>query len=146
AKSTAPSTPQPSERRLSEVARELVIPTGITTTVYARVKTRLAQMGVGFDRWQDGFGAAALGCRDDGKFAATIGGVVASIPRQVGKTFLVGHLLIALCLELPGLRVAWTSRHNCTTTNTFLSMQRTVRRCKVWPHVAPTVIRTANGE
>src|SRR5690606_6154943 len=146
AMSTAPSTPRPSERKLSEVARELLIPTGITTTVYARVKPRLADMGVGFDRWQDGFGTAALGCRADGKFAATIGGVVASIPRQVGKTFTVGHLLIALCLELPGLRVVWTSHHNRTTTNTFRSMQGMVRRRKVWPHVAPNGIRTANGE
>src|SRR5690606_25659475 len=71
---------------------------------------------------------------------------VASIPRQVGKTFTVGHLLIALCLELPGLRVVWTSHHNRTTTNTFRSMQGMVRRRKVWPNIAPNGIRTANGE
>lgn len=103
-------------------------------------------MGVSFDRWQDGFGTVALGCRDNGKFAATIGGVVASIPRQVGKTFTVGHLLIALCLEIPGLRVVWTSHHNRTTTNTFRSMQGMVRKRKVWPQVAPNGVRTANGE
>lgn len=144
--STTVSTPPQSERKLSDVARHLLIPEGVTTTVYARVKPRLAQMGVSFDRWQDGFGSVALGCRDDGKFAATVGGVVASIPRQVGKTFTVGHLLIALCLELPGLRVVWTSHHNRTTTNTFRSMQGMVRRRKVWPHIAPNGIRTANGE
>jgi hypothetical protein len=114
--------------------------------VFPRVYRRLTDVGVQFDAWQQGFGAAALGCRANGKFAASIGGVVASIPRQVGKTFTVGNLLIGMCLEFPGLRVAWTSHHNRTTTNTFRSMQGMVRRPAVAPHLAPNGIRTANGE
>ncbi|WP_231611026.1 terminase [Rhodococcus sp. CX] len=135
-----------STRRLSEVARHLVIPEGIVTSQFPRVYRRLQEVGVSFDRWQQGFGQVALGCRKSGKYAASIGGVVASIPRQVGKTYTVGNLIIGLCLEFPGLRVIWTSHHNRTTTNTFRSMQSMVRRKKVWPHIAANGVRTANGE
>jgi hypothetical protein len=135
-----------STRRLSEVARHLVVPDGIVTSAFPKVYRRLKSVGVSFDQWQIGFGTAALGCRDTGKFAATIGGVAASIPRQVGKTFTVGHILIGMCLEFPGLRVAWTSHHNRTTTNTFRSLQGLVRRKAIWPFVAPNGIRTTNGE
>ncbi len=132
--------------RLSEVARHLVIPDGIETSTFPRVHRRLNEVGVVFDVWQQGFGMAALGCRADGKYAATIGGVAASIPRQVGKTFTVGNLLIGLCLEFAGTRVAWTSHHNRTTTNTFRTMQGMVLRKQIAPHLAASGIRTANGE
>lgn len=139
---TTPSTP-----RLSEVARHLVIPEGITTSVFPRVKRRLALMRVAFDPWQEGAATVALGCRPDGKFAATVGGIVWSIPRQVGKTYTVGNLLIALAIEIPGLRIVWTSHHGRTTTNTFRSMQGMVRRKEVVPFMPPGGgIRTANGE
>ena len=121
-------------------------PPTIKSSVYPRVKRRLAEVGVRFDLWQQGFGTIALGCDESGKYAATIGGVVASIPRQVGKTFTIGHLLIGLCLEFPGFRAIWTSHHNRTTTNTFRSMQAMVRKPKVFAYVAPNGIRTANGE
>lgn len=139
----------PSTPRLSEVARHLVIPTGIETSTWPRVERRLSTVGVAFDPWQQGLGSVALGCRASGKYAATVGGVVVSIPRQVGKTFTVGHLLIGLAIEFPGLRVIWTSHHGRTTTNTFRSMQGMVRRKAMRPHLLPSRnlgIRTANGE
>lgn len=132
--------------RLSEVARHLVIPEGIVSSAFPKVQRRLNEAGVFFDPWQQGFGTVALGYRVDGKYAATVGGVVASIPRQVGKTFTVGNLIIGLCLEFPGLRAVWTSHHNRTTTNTFRAMQGMVRRPEIEPHLAPNGIRTANGE
>lgn len=89
---------------------------------------------------------ASLGCRADGKYAATIGGVTGSIPRQVGKTYTVGHLLIGIALEFSNTRIVWTSHHNRTTTNTFRSMQGMVRRKAIVKHLAPNGIRTANGE
>lgn len=135
-----------STRRLSEVARHLVIPEGIVTSTFPRVYKRLQDVGVAFDEWQQGFGRISLGCRESGKYAASIGGVVASWPRQVGKTYTVGNLLIGMCLEFPGLRVIWTSHHGRTTTNTFRSMQGMVRSSKVFAHIAPNGIRTANGE
>jgi hypothetical protein len=123
-----------------------VIPDGIVTSVWPRVEHRLATVGVEFDPWQQGLASAALGCRADGLYAATIGGVVASIPRQVGKTFTVGNLLIGLAAEFPGLKVVWTSHHNRTTTNTFRSMQGMVTRKKMRGLLAPNGIRVANGE
>lgn len=138
---TTPTTP-----RLSEVARELVIPPGIETSTFPRVYRRLRSVGISFDRWQEGLGLSALGCRADGKYAATVGGVSVSIPRQVGKTFTVGFLLIGLALEFPNTRIVWTSHHNRTTTNTFRSMQSMVKRKKIASQLAPNGIRTANGE
>jgi hypothetical protein len=101
-------------------------------------------MGVGFDPWQHGVGQIALGKRKDGKYAATVGGIVLSIPRQVGKTFLVGMIVIALCVLFPGMTVLWTAHRTKTATKAFGSFQGMVKRKKVWPHVQ--AIRTANGE
>ncbi|CPZ26909.1 terminase [Mycobacteroides abscessus] len=148
---TKSSTPQKSKPlpRLSEAARHVVIPEGIVTSVYPRVKRRLSEVGVEFDPWQQGFGSIMLGCRENGKYAATVGGVVASIPRQVGKTFTIGNIVIGLCLEFPGTRAVWTSHHNRTTTNTFRSFQAMVKRKAIAPHLEPgrsNGIREANGE
>lgn len=136
---TTHSTP-----RLSEAARHLVYPSTIRSSVYPRVEQKLKSVGVQFDPWQQGFGSIALGLDESGQYASTIGGVVASIPRQVGKTFTIGNLLIGLCLVFPGLRVIWTSHHLQTTSNTFQSMQGMVRRKKIFAHVAE--VRLVNGE
>lgn len=136
---TVTSTP-----RLSEVARHVVIPKGIVTTAWPRVVAQCEDMGVKFDPWQHGIGSIALGKRRDGKYAATVGGVVLSIPRQVGKTFLVGMIMIALCVLCPGMTVLWTAHRTRTATKTFHSLQGMVKRKKVWPHVDG--IRTSNGE
>lgn len=130
--------------KLSDVARELVYPEGIVTTAWPRVVAQCAKMGVAFDSWQHGIGSIALGKRKDGKYAATVGGVVLSIPRQVGKTFLVGMIIIALCVIHPNFTVLWTAHRLRTSTMTFKTMQGMVRKKKIWPHVQ--AIRTANGE
>ncbi|GAA2071859.1 terminase [Williamsia deligens] len=143
------STLLPSDRKLSEVTRHLVVPEGITTSVFPRVYRRLTEAGVAFDRWQQGFGTVCLGCRSNGKYAATVGGVVAPWPRQVGKTFTVGNIVIGACLEFPGLQVVWTSHHLRTTTRTFQSMQKMVHRPGIRHHLMDNRsdgIRTANGE
>jgi hypothetical protein len=134
------------QRKLSEVARHVVIPSGVVTTGWPRVEAQLAEMGIQFDEWQAGLSRIVLGKRADGMYAATVGGVVLSIPRQVGKTFTVGALIIALCVLFPGTKVLWTAHRTRTATNTFQSMQGTVKRRKVAPHLAKNGIRTANGE
>lgn len=136
---TKPSTP-----KLSEVARHVVIPKGIVTTAWPRVVAQCAEMGVGFDSWQHGIGSAALGKRKDGKYAATVGGIVLSIPRQVGKTFLVGMIVIALCVLFPGLTVLWTAHRTRTATKTFHSLKAMTGRKKIKPHMLDP--RIANGE
>lgn len=128
-------SPQRSTPRLSEAARHLVYPTTIAASVYPRVEAKLRSVGVEFDLWQKGFGTISLGLDRSLHYAATVGGVVASIPRQVGKTFTVGNLLIGLCLLFPGLRVIWTSHHGSTTKNTLQSMQGMVTKPKIAPLV-----------
>lgn len=141
---TASSTRTPSEPKLSEVARHVVIPAGIVTTAWPRVVAKCADMGVAFDSWQHGVGSVALGKRKNGKYAATVGGVVLSIPRQVGKTFLVGMIIIALCILFPGFTALWTAHRTRTASMTFASLQGMVRKKKIWPHVR--AIRATNGE
>jgi phage terminase large subunit-like protein len=136
---TKPSTP-----RLSEAARHVVIPPGIVTTAWPRVVAQCEDMGVTFDPWQHGIGAAALGKRADGKYAATVGGIVLSIPRQVGKTFLVGMIVIALCVLFPGLTVLWTAHRTRTATKTFQSLKAMTTRKKIKPHMLEP--RNTNGE
>ena len=127
---TKPSTPKRSDPKLSEVARHIVIPAGIVTTAWPRVVAKCAELGVTFDEWQHGLGTIALGKRKDGKYAATVGGVVLSIPRQVGKTFFVGMLVIALCLLHPRLTVLWSAHRTRTTSKTFGTMKGITSRKK----------------
>lgn len=141
---TESSTP-----RLSEVARHTIFPKGIVSTVWPRVVAQCAAMGVSFDSWQHGIGTIALGKLKNGKYAATVGGVVLSIPRQVGKTFLVGMMIIALCILFPRMTVLWTAHRTRTSTMTFKTMQGMVRKKKIRVHLAPERnegIRSTNGE
>lgn len=133
-----------SQPKLSEAARHVVIPKGIVTTGFPAVKAKGAELGLYFDPWQEGLGRIALGKRADGKYAATVGGVVMSLPRQVGKTYFVGALVLLLCVLYPNLRVVWTAHRTRTSTNTFRTLQGMARR----PKIAPLIeyIRTANGE
>lgn len=143
------SATKTSPPKLSESARHLVYPGSIVTSGWPRIERRLADMAVSFDPWQQGLGRLVLGKRRDGKYACTVGGVVASIPRQVGKTFTVGSLLIAMCVEFPGLKVLWTAHRTRTATDAFRSMQGMVKRKRVRPHLMPgrnDGVRTANGE
>lgn len=135
--------------KLSEAARHVVFPSTIETSLWPRVVARAREMGVEFDAWQHGAGTLALGRRGDGKYASTVGGVVLSIPRQVGKTFFVALIVIALCTLFPGLTVLWTAHRTRTSTKTFTTFQGLVRSKKIAPFLATTAnqgIRTANGE
>lgn len=139
-----PSVTKPSTRKLSEVARHVVIPERIVSTGWPAVEAQCQQWGDEFDEWQRGAGRVILGKREDGIYAATVGGITLSIPRQVAKTFLVGRIVFALCKLFPGVRVIWTAHRTRTATNTFKSLQGYARRKKVAAHISH--IRTANGE
>jgi len=137
--------------RLSEVARHLVIPEGIVDTLWFEVEERCREFGDEFDAWQDGLGQVMLGLRDDGMFAATVGGIAMSIPRQVAKTFIVGRTVVALCSLYPDMTVLWTAHRLRTATMTFDKLKAFVTRSAVRPYLEPgrnlgTAIRDANGE
>lgn len=141
--------------RLSEVARHVVIPEGIERTLWfgwegqTGVQDRCEAFGVQFDTWQDGLAQAGLGIRADGRFAATVGGIVMSIPRQVAKTFVTMCLVVALCTLFPNLTVVWTAHRTRTTTQTFQKMKGFVKRRAVRRYLLPgrnQGIRNTNGE
>ncbi|WP_300345489.1 DEAD/DEAH box helicase family protein [Nesterenkonia sp.] len=138
------SLKQPSGPRLSEVARHVVMPEGIATTAFPPVQARAQKMGVTFDTWQQGLGTLILGKRADGLYAAGVGGVVISIPRQVGKTFTIGAIIFALCTLFPGLTVIWTAHHARTHAETFRSMAAMAERRQIAPYVEG--VRRANGQ
>lgn len=133
-----------STRRLSEVARHYIYPAGVVSTGWQDVENQCIEFGDEFDEWQRGAGRLILGKREDGIYAATVGGITLSIPRQVAKTFLVGRIIFALCVLFPGLKVLWTAHRTRTASSTFKSLQGYAKRKAVAAHVSH--VRTANGE
>ncbi len=138
--------PRTKPGKLSDAARHVVLPSGIVSTGWPAVRDKCAEFGVSFDPWQDGAGRVILAKRADGKYAASIGGVVISIPRQVGKTFLIGAIVFALCLLYPGLTVLWTAHRLRTANETFGKMQSFAGRRKVKPHVSKIVLGSGDQE
>lgn len=130
---TRPPTKPADLRRLSEVARHVVAPAGIKCTAWPGVRDTCARLGWGFDGWQDGAGRLILSKRPDGTYAADT--IVLSIPRQVGKTYLVAAIIFALCLKNPGLKVIWTAHRKSTSAETFRQFDGMAQRPTVAPHV-----------
>lgn len=128
--------------KLSEAARYLILPSGIVSTGWAAVSGVIAALGVVFDVWQVGAARAILGKRADGQYAADA--VVISIPRQVGKTFLLGVIIFALCIIKPGLLVIWTAHHTRTSDETFADLRALAAMPKASKHIK--TVRAANGQ
>ena len=138
------SLTQSGDRKLSDVARHLIMPDGIVSTAWPSVAAQLNVMGIPLDRWQQGFCQAILAKRENGQYACGIGGAVASIPRQSGKTYTIGALIFALCLATPGTLALWTAHRTRTHNETFKSMDGMANRKKVAPFIQS--VRKANGE
>ena len=132
---TKPSTP-----KLSDIAKHVIAPAGVVSTGWPAVERKCAELGIRFRPWQPDVGRLILAKRADGKYAATIGGTGLSIPRQVGKTFLVGAIVFALCLLRPNLTVIWTAHRLRTAEETFGKMQALAQRRKIKPHVRKVVL------
>ncbi len=62
----APLLTKPGTRKLSEVARHVVQPDGITSTGYPAVQAKCLDLGITHDDWQQGLGRLILGKRKDG--------------------------------------------------------------------------------
>ena len=141
---TKTSTPTTSERKLSDVAKHLVLPSGIRSTGYPAVAAQCRKMGVQHDDWQRGLGKAILAKRTNGLYAAGIGGILISICRQVGKTFTIGTIIFALCILFPKMKVLWTAHHSATSDETFETLSALARRRRIAPYIKQ--VRGGNGK
>lgn len=139
---TSPTTT--SDPKLSDVAKHLVLPSGIVKTGYPAVAAQCAKMGVEHDPWQKGLGKAILAKRSTGRYAAGIGGVLISICRQVGKTFTIGTIIFALCILFPKLKVLWTAHHSATSDETFETLSALAKRRRIKPYIRS--VRAGNGK
>ncbi len=137
-------TTRTSTRHLSDVARHVVKPSGIVRTGWPAVEAKLEQMGLGFDLWQADLARLILGKRSDGLYAATVGGVFLSIPRQVGKTYVLSALVFALCLLNPGMLVLWTAHRLKATGETHKAWKALARRKLIAPFIEN--IRSGSGD
>jgi phage terminase large subunit-like protein len=126
---TKPSTPE----SLVPGARHAVAPKGIESSAWPRVKGTCRNIGWRFDPWQDAVGRLILAKRADGGWASDLS--ILSIPRQVGKSYLLGCIIFALCLLNPKLRVIWTSHHTATTEEMYEAMKELAQNKRVAPHV-----------
>ncbi|QFG08396.1 terminase [Mycobacterium phage Yunkel11] len=131
------------EPRLSEVARHVIKPEGITSTSWPSVRYECnANMGLAFDRWQDDLGKLVCAKRSDGLYAADM--FAMSVPRQTGKTYFLGAFVFALCKMTPDTTVIWTAHRTRTAAETFKSMQGLAKREQIAPHVRQVL--TGNGK
>lgn len=137
---TTTRTTKPSTPKLSDLARHVVAPKGIVSTGWPAVEKKCRDLGISFRPWQPDVGRLILAKREDGKYAATIGGTGLSIPRQVGKTFLVGAIIFALCLLRPKLTVIWTAHRVRTAEETFSKMQVFAKRKRIAPHIRKIIL------
>ncbi|QWK51343.1 terminase [Mycobacterium phage Stinson] len=131
------------EPRLSEVARHVIKPEGITSTSWPSVRHECnVNMGLYFDQWQDDLGKLVCAKRSDGLYAADM--FAMSIPRQTGKTYFLGAIVFALCKMTPGTTVIWTAHRTRTAAETFKSMQALAKREQIAPHILN--VHTGNGK
>lgn len=134
--------------RLAERAKHLVAPATSVTTGWPRVRDTCNNLGWEFDDWQDDLGRLILAKDASGLYSASI--CVMSLPRQVGKTYLVGCLAFVLCMTQPGTTVIWTAHRGRTATETFRAMKAKAKTPEMAAFVDQRVkgggIRSSNGE
>lgn len=118
----------------------------MVSTGWPAVEAKCGELGIGFRWWQVAAGRLILAKRKNGKYAATVGGTGLSIPRQVGKTYLVAAIVFALCLLRPKLTVVWTAHMMRTAEETFGKMQVFAKRRTIAPFIAKIVLGSGEEE
>jgi hypothetical protein len=118
-------------------ARHSVAPKGAVGSSWPRVRGTCQKIGWRFDPWQDAAGRLILARNAAGGWAADL--TLLSIPRQVGKSYLLGCIIFALCLLNPRMRVIWTSHHTATTEEMYEAMKELASQKKVAPHVVKCI-------
>lgn len=132
--------------KLSKVAKKLYISTDadIKGTRFPTLKLLCDAEGAELDPWQAGVAKLILSTNSEGKFAFGVGGVGMSLPRQVGKTWLVTRIVCAICVSRPGTTVIWTAHHTRTSDETFDHMRSMAKKRPYARYVAR--VRAANGQ
>ena len=134
--------------RLADLAKHLVTPDSAVATGWPKVRDTCNNLGWSFDEWQDDLGRLILAKDAAGMYAASI--CAMSLPRQVGKTYLVGCIAFALCLTEPGTTVIWTAHRGRTATETFRAMKAKAKLPELGAFIDQRPkgggIRSANGE
>lgn len=118
-------------------ARHAVPPANAVSSAWPRVRGTCQKIGWRFDPWQDATGRLILAKDAAGGWAADLS--LMSIPRQVGKSYLLGCIIFALCLLTPKLRVIWTSHHTATTEEMYEAMKELASNKRVAPHVVKCI-------
>lgn len=118
-------------------ARYAIAPAGVVATAWPRVANTCRNIGWRFDPWQDAVGRLILAKNAEGGWAADLS--ILSIPRQTGKSFLLGCVIFGMCLLNPRLRVIWTSHHTATTEEMYEAMKELAAHKRVAPHVIKCV-------
>lgn len=127
----------PTREGLVPGARHAVAPSGVVATSWPRIERTCSNIGWRFDPWQKAVGRLILAKREDGGWAADLS--LLSIPRQVGKSYLLGCIIFAMCLHTPKLRAIWTSHHTATTEEMFEAMKELASHKRVAPHVVKCI-------
>lgn len=138
----APQTRSTTGPSLADAARHFIKPQGVTSTAWPSIGATCTRLGITFDRWQDDAGRAMLAKGPDGLYAADA--VVLSIPRQVGKTYLVGAVAFAMCVTTPDTLVLWTAHRYPTAADTFNDLRAMAERPELAPHIK--TITTGTGQ
>ena len=112
----------------------MIVPAGIVSTGWPKVRETCRYCGVTYDRWQDDLGRLVLAKDAYGLYAADMWGM--SIPRQTGKTHFVGGTVFGLCIasQRP-LTAIWTAHRTRTAAEVFRAMQGMAQRPKIAPYV-----------
>lgn len=134
--------------RLADLAKHLVVPSTGVTTAWPKVRDTCNNLGWGFDPWQDDLGRLILAKDSGGMYASSL--CVMSLPRQVGKTYLVGCIAFVLCMVQPGTTVIWTAHRGRTATETFRAMKAKAKTPEMAAFIDQRTkgggIRSSNGE
>ncbi len=124
-------------------ARHVVLPPGIVASGAPAIISTCSSIGIGLDRWQQDATAAILGKDLLGTYAADT--VVLSIPRQVGKTFLVGAITFADSIVNPGTLTVWTAHRFKVARESFDELRTLAESEAMAAHVDKDAITTAAG-
>jgi hypothetical protein len=124
-------------------ARHVVVPEGICSSGFPAARATLAELGLYFDPWQVDAASCILGKTSLGLYAADT--VLLSIPRQVGKTYLVGLLVFADCIVNPGTLTVWTAHRFKVARETFDELKGIATLPQMAAHIDPEAITTAAG-